>query len=1227
MALCSPSGLTTPMKRRSFIRLTSLTGLVTLITPRSIVLSMSLPEQKFSAESFLSPPSSSGAYTWWHWMNGNITKTGITKDLEAMKAVGIAGFQMFEAGSGIPLGDIESLSDEWIEMIAHAVKESQRLGLEFAMHNCPGWSSSGGPWITPDRSMQEITFSEVKISGGRKVSVQLEQPTAKLNYYKDSLLIAFPSASEAFALTQDWKMKANYRAQSHAGASSLDQTNLALIPPADVIDISRFMDQKGLLRWDAPEGDWIVMRFGHTATGQQNHSAPTLGTGLDCDKLSAPAMDFHFNKMFGRIMPLLNSAAKTGKVGLLIDSYEMGFQNWTAELPQEFLKRRGYSITSFMPALAGKVVGNETLTEKFLWDFRRTLADLMAEAYYGHFQKLCKANNIITYTEPYGTGPFEEMQVGKRLDINMGEFWSGITNLWPNAELSRTVKLAASISRIKGEPIVGAESFTAEPGSGKWQQYPYSMKALGDLMFTKGVTRYYFHRYAHQPHPTAVPGMTMGPWGIHFERTNTWWSSAREWLSYISRSQFVLRQGKFFADLLYFTGEEVPVATLNPEKSSMPPPPGYDYDLIDKEALVSVSIDDGQSFSLPGGFGYRLLVLPRAKFMSIAVLEQLKRLIRQGLIVVGPRPTSAPGMLNEKMQAVFSSLVSELWGNLDGTNTKATQTGKGKLYWTEDLKSVLSLENFFPDLTVLSQSGDAPINYIHRITPEADIYFLANNRRSPETTIVSFRIAGAQPELWDPVNGSTTPILVFEEKNGITSIPLTFEESGSFFILFRKSKSITKISVSLNNSGLLPLQDFVSAKNANKAIFSTFSISGWFKPEVDIALDPDQFFGEFLTDNYAVYPASGELFYGPGHAGTGFTAGRNGLVLFEHSTKGISAVTYVKIPVEGWTHFAVNYIDNTPSVFINGVLKASGARSQFILHPSIGDAHQRTGASYYNGDLAQLEVHPDGLTDKEISVQAGLGLKPSIPALSTAAVKVYNGGLLFWKTGNYHINLSDVKHESVSVQRIDAPISLENNWLISFPEDLGAPPSIKLDVLQSLHKHPFAGIKYFSGTATYVNTFNLVNPDVQGKRFFLDLGRVEVIAEVSINGKPVGLLWKPPFYADITSAIVAGVNTVQVKVTNLWPNRLIGDEHLAEENDYDTSSNPGKFTVLYAGGIKKLPAWYTAGQPKPKGGRITFTTWKHYSKQSPLLESGLLGPVQILSADYKKINVSTEEYS
>lgn len=1091
---------------------------------------------------FRNPPFSSGAYTWWHWMNGNITREGITLDLEAMKKAGIAGFQLFEAGSGIPLGPVESLSDEWIDLVIHAMNEAERLGLEFAMHNCPGWSSSGGPWITPEMSMQELTWTETLIEGGKTVSMQLPQPEAKLNYYEDAFVLAYP-APEVEQRLPGWKRKANFRNAWMQPDESQTTSGGTPIRSAYVLDISAHMDTSGRLNWQAPQGRWMILRLGHTAVGQQNHSAPTKATGLDCDKYSTEALDFHLEHMFGKLMPVIERFADKNKFGLLIDSYEMGLQNWTKNMPEEFQNYRGYELIQYLPAVTGRVVDDVETTEQFLWDFRRTHADLMADNYYTHFQNWCKKYNIITYTEPYGGGMLEEFQVGSRLDINMGEFWSGITVLWANVNLRRTVKLASSIAHINGQQVVGGESFTAEPESGKWQQYPFSMKTDGDWAFTQGLNRYYFHRFVHQPHPTARPGMTMGPWGVHFDHTNTWWEPGQAWLTYIARCQYMLQQGEPVADLLYCTDEKDFTNTLIPERSAVPPPIGYDYDLINTEYLNRAEIKNGK-ITLPGGQQYSAVIMPTDTI--------LPEIITNGILK--------------------------------------------------------------PDLVLTSASGDAPLGWIHRRVGDADIYFIANRRRTYEEVLADFRVGCKQPEIWDPDTGEITKQLLYSRRNGRTQVPLQLPPGGSVFVIFRQETSSPPLTqIKRNGETIVHTAGYdTPAPGKYPSIQNNFTITTWVKPETDIALTAEQLFGKNKTDRFAIFPPDGESLYGKGHATAGLTVGRNGVALYERTSGGMNMVLSHRQPIAGWIHLAIVYRNNKPAIYIDGKQVSVGNVSPYQVHPGVGEAYQWDNASYYNGDMAGLEVSGKPLNEKEIREISIQPLpQPQFPYQVTCMPG--NSGtdkLLLWENGNYEVLSDSNDGIQVDARQIPPPLTVKGPWKVKFPPDSGAPDEISLDTLISLHRHPVPGVKYFSGTASWYNTLN-INPEylTEDYRLFLDLGRVEVLAELYVNDRYAGCLWKPPYMTDITALLRSGDNKIEIKVTNLWPNRLIGDEQLPEENEYIYHDIQGKFAVLHNGGISKLPDWYTRGEEQPEGGRVAFSTWKHYHKDSPLLESGLTGPV------------------
>jgi hypothetical protein len=1353
------------MNRRSFIEGCT-AGTLALIVDKHEAAGAA--ESSALDDAFRHPPASAGARTWWHWMNGNVTAEGITRDLEAMKRVGIFGFQIFDVGTGIPKGPVEYLSDEWLKLMQHAAAEADRLGLQFEMHNCPGWSSTGGPWITPELAMQLLVWSETYVRGGGLVDARLPQPQTRLGHYRDACVLAFPSlpgetrslrdllsgatssggpvdvkqlfagdqatgvelrpatpgqpvslrldfaepfearaisvhsaplpppagtapagfgggvpnrmslevsddgaqfrsvldvalaggggggaaAAEVPAIAslpavrakqwrltftqprrvidvklsaagrlRNWTRKANFVHMGRAGAAiptepEAADASLPAIDPASVLDISEHMDAQGHLHWTAPPGDWTILRFGHTARERRNNAAPDTGLGLECDKFSRAAFEFHFDKMFARLLPALRPLAAKGHAGMLVDSYEVGMQNWTREFPQEFQKRRGYDLHKYLPAMTGRVVGSPEISERFLWDVRRAQADLIADNYYGRFAELCRKHGIKSYTEPYDGGPFEEMQVGSRVDTCMGEFWIGQPH-----PLQRSVKLAASIAHVFGQKVVGAESFTSTFQAGKWQEYPYRIKAIGDWMYTQGLNQFIFHRYALQPHPDALPGMTMGPWGSHFDRTNTWFEQGRAWLEYVSRCQSLLRQGNFVADLLYYVGEDAPTDT--PDCGQLDPalPAGHDYDTVNSSAILErLKIENGR-IVLPDGTSYRVLVLPPRKTMTLAVLRKIRDLVRQGMCLVGPKPEKTPSLVGyPDSENELRRVAAEVWGDLDGQAARERSSGRGRVFWGEPLRAVLDTLNVAPDFEESSRSSDAPINYIHRRVGDAEVYFVANRRRRPEDLVCTFRVAGKQPELWDPETGEIHPVGVYEIVAGRTRVPLRLGPAGAVFVVFRRAAQASPLrSVLKDGAPLLATEPFEAPRpGIHPSVTNDFTVSVWVKPDTDISLPGAPGVGFLRTSPTCLvfYPPAGESVYGPGHAACGMTAGRNGVGIYERSRESLEAVLPVLTPLAGWTHLALVYRGGAPSLYVNGALAGQGKASGKTVHPGLGEAHQRDGAYYFDGHMGEPQLFTEALAEERIRKLAAVGppLPDEPPALEYAGRE--RPELQIWQDGAYSLGDAAGRTSPLRIAGLSRPIEIGGPWRVSFPPNLGAPSEIVLAQLMSLHKHADPGVRYFSGTATYRTTLRVpAGATAQGRRLFLDLGWVEVIAEVQVNERGLGSLWKPPFRVDVTDALRAGENDLRVRVTNLWPNRLIGDEQLPAENEYGGGTPAGGGGGGgFAAGIRRLPDWYAQGRPKPPGGRVTFTTWKHYDKGSPLLESGLLGPVRLRAA-------------
>lgn len=439
---------------------------------------------------FTNSPESAKARTWWHWVDGNITKEGITADLEAMSRVGIQEVQLFNADMGYPEGGIAYLSDEWLELFKFAVLEAKRLGMEMGFNNGAGWSSSGGPWVTPEYAMQTVVYSEVECRGGGVFKEKLPLPTTKRDYYKDIAVLAFPKPLQDIRIDElELKTLSGHSFRNHLEPDTKTIPRSALIDKSRILDLTSGLSDDGMLEHNLPEGDWVILRLGHTPTGQQNAPAVTGGRGLECDKMSRTAVDVYWKGGIQPILDKLGPLVGTSLVNCIIDSYEVGCNNWTSGFRKEFKRLRGYDCLPYLLTLAGYYVDSGETTERFLWDFRRTIGDLMAANYYGHFRELCHREGLRLSIEPYG-GPFECLQVGGMGDIVMSEFWSG-ENIFFDSP-----KFVASAAHVNGKTFVGAESFT---NLGGWLDHPATLKPIGDRAWTEGINRLIFHTYVHQP--------------------------------------------------------------------------------------------------------------------------------------------------------------------------------------------------------------------------------------------------------------------------------------------------------------------------------------------------------------------------------------------------------------------------------------------------------------------------------------------------------------------------------------------------------------------------------------------------------------------------------------------------------------------------------------------------------------------------------------------------------
>jgi alpha-L-rhamnosidase len=491
---------------------------------------------------FLHPPESAKPGVLWMWMGCNISKAGITKDLEALKKQGFNRTTMFSLAdvttpwAGVigksPTPEIISWTEPWWKLVRYAAEESRRLKMDFGMYNGAGYESSGGTWITPELSMQEISWSQTSTAGNMHVSVQLQRPQVPARGHTP-----YPIFNGETGKVERPEVAA--RKTYYKDISVLAVPAVGIISKSDVIDITSKMQPDGKLDWDAPAGEWIIYRFGHTTTGTYIQPAQWKATGLECDKMSREAVSFHMDHIIEEIQKHLGDLIGTGFTHVHFDSYEAGDPTWTPKMKEEFLTRRGYDLTPFLPIFAGRIVSGKEDSIKFKKDFDATIKDLYRDIYFTTIAEKLKAAHLTFLCEPYG-GPWRQDEVMPLVGNVMTEFWTHKGQYSPY-ELEPTV----AALRKSGQNIIEAEAFTGDAADSKWDETPAWLKPIGDAAFCDGVNRMVVHRFVEQAFGDQYkPGATMGRWGTHLDRTQTWWKPAKAMVEYWQRCQALLQWGK-----------------------------------------------------------------------------------------------------------------------------------------------------------------------------------------------------------------------------------------------------------------------------------------------------------------------------------------------------------------------------------------------------------------------------------------------------------------------------------------------------------------------------------------------------------------------------------------------------------------------------------------------------------------------------------------------------------
>ena len=723
---------------------------------------------------FLAPPDSTRPGVYWYFMDGNRSKQSMTEDLEAMKKAGIGSVIFLEVNVGVPRGKVDFFSEQWQDMFTYAVREAERLGIQITLGIGPGWTGSGGPWVSPEQSMQHLVCSTTQITGGDDTKpIVLPVPPPKKPYfgedgltpelkqqwqkfYTDVAVLAFPTPPHAKKITDIDEKALYYRAPfssvpgvkpylpavAHYDSLPADE----LIDSKQMIDLTGKLHPDGTLDWKAPPGNWTILRFVARNNGAVTRPAPYPGLGFESDKFDTTALDAHLDHYVGALIRRIGIPDSNNTGGLKrlhMDSWEMGAQNWTPNFRREFIKRRGYDPLPYYPVYNGDIVGSLQQSERFLWDLRQTAQELVLDYHARHLKAFAHKNNLRLSIEPYDMNPTADLELGSVADIPMAEFWS--KGFGYNSSFS--VIEATSVGHVNGISLIQAESFTAD--NENWKQYPGSMKEQGDWAFAAGINRFFYHTFQSQALPDSLkPGMTMGPYGVHWDRNQTWWPLVKSYHTYISRCQYILQQGRPVADILYLTPEGAPQVFQPPYSALTGEEPirdrrGYNFDGCSPSQLLMATVINNR-IVFPGGATYRLLVLPNAPTMTPALSSKIAALRADGATIVNPSTDS-------------------LYPSYESTATLLREK-----HIAEDFQS----------------SG--ALRYTHRTAPDYDCYFVANKTGDDLQTSATFRCASGRPELWDPINGETRTLPEFIRQDGQTTIPLRFAPYQSFVIVFNR---------------------------------------------------------------------------------------------------------------------------------------------------------------------------------------------------------------------------------------------------------------------------------------------------------------------------------------------------------------------------------------------------------------------------------------------------------
>lgn len=1086
---------------------------------------------------FLSPPHSSHPWVYWYFMDGYVSLEGMKADLDSMKKAGIGGGIFFEVDLGITEGPAKFMSPQWQQTVADAFRYADALGLEIALGAGPGWCGAGGPWVKPEESMQSLEMSVTRVRGPRRFKEKLSKPKSREpffgentlspelrkvwdEFYVDHYLLAFPAPVNK-TMIADVEEKALYTRGSFSSQILGPFTKGSWVRPAlpmhadypdatpkDALNIERVQDltsrlsADGFLDWDIPEGEWILLRAGSRITGQTTRPAPKPGLGWETDKFNPAAAEHHFDAYVRTLLEKVGNRRNkiSGLTTLHYDSWEMNSQNWTPKFATEFEMRRGYAPTEFLPAFAGFIVKDHATTERFLWDVRQTAQELVAANQMGKLKKLGQQYGLQMSLEPYDLDPCSDMELGKLADVPMCEFWSRFEDV--NTDYS--VVEATSVGHTNGRSVIAAEAFTAA-FSERWLQHPASMKNQGDWAFCAGINRFVFHRFQSQSGMNKSPGMTMGPgggYGVHWDRTQTWWDMVAPYHQYLSRCSALLQRGLFVADILYLAVEGAPNVFLAPpsafQPGEFPDRWGYNFDGCAPSTLIDrASVKDGE-IVFPDGMKYKLLVLPQVETMTPLLLKKVAELVEAGATVVGMPPKASPSLSGyPDCDHQVRAIALRLWGKAgsDAHEGATRSVGKGTVVY---------------DTSAYRWAKENPLLHARWIwasgsnVPEKNhgVYVFTRKfqvEHESKLDIAEILVTGS-PYFDVAVNGTqlghgrvVNQVRRFDVtwllRSGENDIRVTVDGSrksqseacGIIAALVGSGSSGTRLHIVTDAEWMVNRREEGSGIAA--AEHGGFDAAPWKLTEASLQ----------MASLYPPYRVTSRLLAERG-------------ICPDFEGEQIRAIH--RRDAGDDIYFVANRADR--KVETTWLFRVAGKKAEWW-NPLTGERRL----------LGRYE-ESEGQTHVPVRLDA------------------HESGFLFFR------NRGVTTKERANPPAFRPVLTLEGAWDVAFDPNWGGPALVRFDRLEDWAQRPEQSIRYYSGKAVYRIRFDAAIKDVSD--LFLSLGRVCNIASVRLNGRDLGITWVAPWRVAVPNHLLKPHdNKLEIAVVNLWWNRLVRDSKLPEQ--------------------------------------------------------------------------------